>query len=290
MYEERQQIASNLPLLNKLFLFILVNRYYYNVEQNLLFCFLITGWLLSTLQADLVSLFGFFLTSRPLKSLFHTQFFFSCRQLHLSQSVIIFAISSYSCVLFSYTFSADIVQMASASFNCFIIRKYKHEQQCQLDVTLCILQYFYSEVKYRTQRNFCKLSHYIFMLCFLFCVCVCYIQCLCAPGWAGEFCQFAENACLIFPNICPDGATCIDMSHLRQQPSFQCLCPHDFTGKAYTNHVKVCSFISFKILKYRSAEFSKIRNREVFGGVITSLCFLLSALIPTQSRPNLGYF
>uniref|UniRef100_A0A8C3CEM6 EGF-like domain-containing protein n=1 Tax=Cairina moschata TaxID=8855 RepID=A0A8C3CEM6_CAIMO len=55
--------------------------------------------------------------------------------------------------------------------------------------------------------------------------------CLCAPGWTGKFCQFAENACLIYPNICSDGATCIDMSQLGEQPVFQCLCPHGSTGE-----------------------------------------------------------
>lgn len=76
-------------------------------------------------------------------------------------------------------------------------------------------------------------------------LCVSYIQCLCAPGWTGKFCQFVENACLIYPNNCSNGATCIDMSQLREQPLFQCLCPRDFTGKEYTNHVEAFSFISF---------------------------------------------
>ncbi|CAM4544122.1 unnamed protein product, partial [Lepidochelys kempii] len=53
--------------------------------------------------------------------------------------------------------------------------------------------------------------------------------CLCAPGWTGEFCQSVENACLIYPDNCYNGATCIDMSQSNEQPQFQCLCLHGFT-------------------------------------------------------------
>ncbi|KAM9017786.1 protein eyes shut homolog [Ara ararauna] len=65
-------------------------------------------------------------------------------------------------------------------------------------------------------------------------------NCLCAPGWTGEFCKFAENACLVYPNSCSDGATCIDMSQLGEQPLFQCLCPHNFTGEFCEVQIDTC--------------------------------------------------
>lgn len=120
------------------------------------------------LQAVLVSLPGFSLTSRPLKSLLHTRFFCSCEQLHpLSQQL-----SCHFLLLMCPTRFQQTWQMSSASFNRFIICKQRHEEQSQLDVTLCILPYFCSVVKYKTQRNFYKLSHYIFILCL---ICGCFL-------------------------------------------------------------------------------------------------------------------
>lgn len=144
-------------------------------NRSSILCFLITGWPLSILQAVLVSLPGFSLTSRPFKSFFHTQFF-SCRQLHPSQPVIIFAISSYSCVLFSHTFSTDMVDefCLSQLFYHLQIQAWKIVSVgCNtLHSTVLLLS-----SKIQDQRNFYKLSHYIFIFCFLSCcfLFVCYM-------------------------------------------------------------------------------------------------------------------
>lgn len=58
------------------------------------------------LQAVLVSLPGFSLTSRPLKSLLYTRFFCSCEQLHPLQPAIILP---FPPTHVSYAFSTDMV-------------------------------------------------------------------------------------------------------------------------------------------------------------------------------------
>lgn len=47
------------------------------------------------------------------------------------------------------------------------------------------------------------------------------------------------------------------MSQLREQPLYQCLCPRDFTGKAYTNHVEVCTSFPFKYSNIRMLDLKK---------------------------------
>lgn len=47
--------------------------------------------------------------------------------------------------------------------------------------------------------------------------------CLCMPGWEGDECDMAIDAC--DPNPCFNGATCNDL-----QSSFTCTCPDGFGG------------------------------------------------------------
>lgn len=58
-----------------------------------------------------------------------------------------------------------------------------------------------------------------------------FLQCACSPGWIGEFCQYVGDACLIKPNSCLNGATCITMSQPSAPPQYTCRCPLGFTGK-----------------------------------------------------------
>lgn len=58
-----------------------------------------------------------------------------------------------------------------------------------------------------------------------------FLQCACSPGWIGEFCQYVGDACLIKPNGCLNGATCITMSQPSSPPQYTCRCPLGFTGK-----------------------------------------------------------
>ncbi|MFT7805709.1 protein eyes shut homolog [Arapaima gigas] len=65
-------------------------------------------------------------------------------------------------------------------------------------------------------------------------------NCLCAPGWTGEFCQHVENACLIFPDSCINGATCIERTQLGAPPQYACACPHGYTGVHCELEVNEC--------------------------------------------------
>ena len=58
-----------------------------------------------------------------------------------------------------------------------------------------------------------------------------FLQCVCAPGWIGEFCQYVSDACLIKPNRCLNGATCITTGQPSSPPQYTCICPHGFTGE-----------------------------------------------------------
>lgn len=57
------------------------------------------------------------------------------------------------------------------------------------------------------------------------------LQCVCAPGWTGEFCQFVGDACAIKPNTCLNGATCVTTSQPSSPPQFTCVCPPGFSGE-----------------------------------------------------------
>lgn len=58
-----------------------------------------------------------------------------------------------------------------------------------------------------------------------------FLQCVCAPGWIGEFCQYVSDACLIKPNRCLNGATCFTTGQPSSPPQYTCICPPGFTGK-----------------------------------------------------------
>ncbi|MEQ2163457.1 hypothetical protein XENOCAPTIV_020447, partial [Xenoophorus captivus] len=55
--------------------------------------------------------------------------------------------------------------------------------------------------------------------------------CVCTPGWIGEFCQHVGDACLIQPDSCLNGATCISTSQPSSPPEYICKCPPAFTGE-----------------------------------------------------------
>lgn len=56
-------------------------------------------------------------------------------------------------------------------------------------------------------------------------------QCVCSTGWTGEFCQYVGDACLVQPNSCTNGATCITTSQPSSPPQYTCKCPVGFTGE-----------------------------------------------------------
>lgn len=58
-----------------------------------------------------------------------------------------------------------------------------------------------------------------------------FLQCICSPGWMGEFCQYVSDACLIKPNRCLNGATCITTSQMSSPPEYVCKCTNGFTGE-----------------------------------------------------------
>lgn len=58
-----------------------------------------------------------------------------------------------------------------------------------------------------------------------------FLQCVCATGWIGEFCQYVGDACLIKPHSCLNGATCITTSQPSSPPQYTCKCPLGFTGE-----------------------------------------------------------
>lgn len=63
--------------------------------------------------------------------------------------------------------------------------------------------------------------------------CTALSQCACSPGWIGEFCQYVGDACLIKPDSCLNGATCMTISQPSSPPDYTCKCPHGFTGKMF---------------------------------------------------------
>nr|XP_016851429.1 PREDICTED: fibropellin-1-like [Anolis carolinensis] len=65
-------------------------------------------------------------------------------------------------------------------------------------------------------------------------------DCLCAPGWVGEFCQIVEDACLIYPDNCRAGATCIDVSPSKLLPQVKCVCAAGFTGVFCEMEINEC--------------------------------------------------
>uniref|UniRef100_A0A8C4XFM1 EGF-like domain-containing protein n=1 Tax=Erpetoichthys calabaricus TaxID=27687 RepID=A0A8C4XFM1_ERPCA len=62
-----------------------------------------------------------------------------------------------------------------------------------------------------------------------------FVQCHCPPGWTGELCQHVENSCLIFPDRCKNGATCIDISLTKE-----CSCLRGFTGQFCETDIDYC--------------------------------------------------
>jgi len=72
-----------------------------------------------------------------------------------------------------------------------------------------------------------------------------FLQCVCAPGWMGEFCQYGGDACLIKPNGCLNGATCITASQPSSPPVYACKCPLGFTGEITLLYYQLfCPFLS----------------------------------------------
>lgn len=57
------------------------------------------------------------------------------------------------------------------------------------------------------------------------------LQCVCTPGWTGEFCQYVDDACMMKPNSCLNGATCLTTSQPSSPPQSTCKCPNGFTGE-----------------------------------------------------------
>lgn len=58
-----------------------------------------------------------------------------------------------------------------------------------------------------------------------------FLQCVCARGWVGEYCQYVGDACQIKPNSCLNGATCIATNQPTSPPQYSCKCPLGFTGE-----------------------------------------------------------
>ncbi|KAL2083221.1 hypothetical protein ACEWY4_020994 [Coilia grayii] len=65
-------------------------------------------------------------------------------------------------------------------------------------------------------------------------------KCLCAPGWTGEVCQHVENACLIYPEGCMNGATCVSVSQPTAPPRYTCKCAPGYTGRHCEAEVDEC--------------------------------------------------
>ncbi|KAI9535202.1 hypothetical protein NQZ68_002756 [Dissostichus eleginoides] len=61
-----------------------------------------------------------------------------------------------------------------------------------------------------------------------------------SAGWIGEFCQYVGDACLIKPNSCLNGATCITTSQPSSPPRYTCKCPHGFTGTNCETEINEC--------------------------------------------------
>ncbi|XP_061915606.1 protein eyes shut homolog [Entelurus aequoreus] len=56
----------------------------------------------------------------------------------------------------------------------------------------------------------------------------------------GEFCQYVSDACLIKPNRCVNGATCITTSQPQSPPQYKCRCANGFTGAQCQTEINEC--------------------------------------------------
>lgn len=93
------------------------------------------------------------------------------------------------------------------------------------------------------------------------------LQCVCSPGWIGEFCQYVGDACLMKPNVCLNGK-CVTISQPTSSPEYACNCPLGFTGEIFLIRFlfsSLCFYLSV-CLQYASKYGSLCCNTPLWEG------------------------